>query len=384
MESWLKLYLKFTEKHEAPELFHFWIGVTILSSAIGRKAWFDRGYYQLFPNFFTIIVAGSARCRKSTAIGIGSSILQQAEVARVVSGKSSPERFIHELRSTDETPLPFLVIEDELSTFLTRDQHGDKLIDILTKLFDCPDKFSYKTFSRGDIIIPNVFMSALAGTTPDSLEKCLPDSSFGGGFASRIMFVHQADTDRRNALPTLDDQDAELRLNLVDRLKSISQISGKFYLTENAIKFYSEWYKSLQLPDDKRLDGYFGRKHDHVLRLAMILTIAQSVSLEINEFIIEASILALDRLEEHIPGALAKIGTADHNTHLERIIRQMTRYKRITHSDLLRKNYPYLNATSFREAMETLIQSGVVARDSDKPHFYIWLGKIIPDQRTEP
>lgn len=384
MDSWLKAYLKYTEKHEAPELFHFWIGITLLSSAMGRKIWFDRGYYKLFSNFFVIIVAGSARCRKSTAIGIGSNILRDAEVARIVSGKTSPERFIHEIQSTEEVPPPLLVVEDELSTFLTRDHHGDKLIDILTKLFDCPDKFSYRTFARGDITVPNVYMSTLAGTTPDSLEKCLPDTAFGGGFASRIMFVYQKDTDRRNALPSVDDTDSDIRAFLIERLKQIAQLGGQFKLTAGGEKLYRDWYNSMEMPDDKRLDGYYGRKHDHVLRLAMILSVDRSFDLEVNEFMIEAAIKALDVLEEYMPGALAKVGTADHNVHIERVIRIMTRSKRISHSELLRKNYPYLNSTAFRELMETLIQSGIIARDPEKPHFYVWLGKLIADQHKEP
>src|SRR5574342_273867 len=168
-ESWLRSYLRYTEKHEAPELFHFWVGVSLISAALGRKTFFKKGYYRLYPNFFVVLVAGSARCRKTTAIEIGAQLLKGIPSVRTTIGKTSTERFIQDqVWSGDPkvNPPATFIKADELSVFLTRDQQGDKLIDVLTKLFDCPDEFPYKTLSRGEVIIKDSFVTIIAGTQP--------------------------------------------------------------------------------------------------------------------------------------------------------------------------------------------------------------------------
>src|SRR5213080_4652355 len=96
-ESFLDLYMAYTNAQESPELFHLWVGTTILASALGRKCFINRGYYRLFPNLFTILVAGSAKCRKSTAINLGVRLLDGIDTTKIVSGKITPEKFIHEI-----------------------------------------------------------------------------------------------------------------------------------------------------------------------------------------------------------------------------------------------------------------------------------------------
>src|SRR5580765_4183188 len=96
-ESFLELYIKYTAKQESPQAFHLWVGITILASALGRKCFINRGYYRLYPNLFTIVVAGSARCRKSTAISIGIRLLDGIPTTKVISGKKPPEEFLREM-----------------------------------------------------------------------------------------------------------------------------------------------------------------------------------------------------------------------------------------------------------------------------------------------
>ena len=387
MESWITRYLRFTEKHEAPEMFHLWVAITVLSAAMGRRSYIDRGYYRLYPNFFTVLVAGSARCRKSTAINIGARLLADASVSRIIAGKTSTERFLKDLQwvSPEDVDAPAVLLhEDELSVFLTRDSHGDKLIDVLTKLFDCPDLYQYKTFSHGTVDLRDVYISILAGTTPDSLKRCLPDAAFGGGFTSRMMIVSQDDTTRRNAFPELSDEERQLRQELVDDLQDVSKASRENFLTPEGKAFFEEWYSKQELPEDKMMDGYFGRKHDHVLRLAMVIGAAFKTEGKVDERTLKAAIGFLEAAEYQAPSALKRIGAGVHSDHLDRVSRQMMRFKRISHSDLLRKNYHYLDAAGFREVMDTLIQAGFVARDPEKSHFYVWKGPQRPPSEPEP
>lgn len=376
-ESWLATYLKYTEKHESPELFHFWVGVSLISAALGKKVWLDRGYYRLHPNFFVVLVAGSARCRKTTAIKIGSRLLHDHDGVHILSGKTSTERFIvDQMFEGPENSIPpaTFLLADELSVLLTRDPQGDKLIDVLTTLFDCPEHFSYRTLSRGEVVLRDVFITILAGTTDKTLEKVLPDTAFGGGFASRIMFVYQSDTPRRNAFPELSPAERELERQLRESLTRISGIVGPFTLDDRARKTYQTWYNGLETPEDTRVDGFFGRKHDHVLRLAIVLRASQGVdSKTIGEKHILAAIAAIDQVESLMGSALGGVGKSDSMLFSDKVLRLVhtAGQKGIMHSSLLKRMYPHLDAQKMRLLMSTLQEANLIARMPNNERFYI-------------
>lgn len=374
MESWLRKYLRYTADHEAPELFHFWTGMTIISAALGRKVSMDRGYYVLYPNLFTVLVAGSALCRKTTCMEIGVDILKHVETTRILSGMASAEKLMTEYDEKSEPKPATLSFEEELSVFLPKDSLGLKMINVLTKLFNCPNEYSYRTLSGSDRIIRNVHLCALMGTQPEKLQDCLPDSAFGGGLASRILFIYQPSTERKNPRPKLTDEQILLKQDLINHLQMISRIEGQFKLTEAGGIYYDKWYNTIQPPNDKRLDGFYGRKHDHALRVAIILSAAQQYDLTVDEDMLQAAVMSLDVLEGFMPGAFSSVGAREIKADTDRTIRILQKHQRISHSDLLKKNYGYLNADQFRVVMETLIESGWVQRDADKASIYVWTG----------
>ena len=366
-------------------MFHLWTGLTIISAALGRKCYIDKGYYKLYPNLFTILVAGSAKCRKSTAINIGMSILRQVPGQKIISGKISPEKFIQELEpETKDANAEALVHASELSVFLTKQNYGEPLIHVLTDVFDCPDNFDYKTKNSGQVLLKNVFLSIIAATTPDGVAQGIPPSALLEGFASRVLFVFQADTERSNALPVLSEEEMEMKRELVRWLTRIARFKGQFVLDDEARGWYVHWYKHMAPPADKRLEGMFGRKHDHLLRLGMLYAAAEDrMVIDIND--ITAAERSIDFLEKCAPGALQEIGGDDKSNLLSRAKVLIKRLKRITHSEFLRLMYP-ARADTFKVILDTLIQSGLAVVDPAKPHVYCdpdWL-QSLKDQPESP
>lgn len=367
-DSWLKLYLDYTKSHESPELFHFWNGIATISAAVGRKVWLDRGFYTLYPNFFVVLVAGSALCRKTTAINISTEFLEDLESVRIVDGKvGSVEKFLLDMEwkgAEDVLPPATLVKADELSIFLTRDNTGEKLMDALIGLFDCPKRFPYRTLSRGDRIIRNPCVVVVAGTQPERLGKVLTDASFGGGFPSRVIFVYQADVspERKEMWPHITTDQRTLKELLKARIRVISDTAGEFRFTPAAIAFSREWYKSVRPPDDKRLDGFMGRKHDHVLRTAMVLRIAQQEDLIGDVKHVEAGIKALDTVESFLGSAFGDVGKAEHKDHYDRVTRTLHKagLLGLSHTVLLKRQYGYLDGPAFRTVITTLIEQKFV------------------------
>lgn len=373
-ESFLRLYLKYTSKQESPDDFHLWVGMTVVAAALGRKCFINRGYYKLFPNLFTILVAGSARCRKSTAINIGVELLKAVPTTRVIGGKITPERFIEEIKPDEGSDVApsVLVHSGELSVFLTKQQYGEPLIHILTDMYDCPREWTYKTKNKGQVLLKDLFLCIIAATTPDGVAQGIPPSALLEGFASRVLFIYQPDTPRRNALPELTTEDEELRQQLWVLMEKIGTLQGEFTLTADARKWYIDWYNNMQPPADKRLEGMFGRKHDHVLRVAMVLA-ASHLTKEIDEGFLDGALRAVEAVESNAPHAFAEIGGDQQTNYLSRAALFIKRSKRVGHSEVLRKLYP-CRADQLKIIMETLIESGLVKRAEDHPNQYVWVG----------
>jgi len=350
--------------------------MTVVAAALGRKCFINRGYYRLFPNLFTILVAGSARCRKSTAINIGVELLKVVPTTRVIGGKITPERFIEEIKPDEgcEIAPNVLVHSGELSVFLTKQQYGEPLIHILTDMYDCPREWSYKTKNKGQVLLKDLFLCIIAATTPDGVAQGIPPSALLEGFASRVLFIYQADTPRRNALPELTQEDEDLRLQLLAIMSKIGELNGEFTLTPAAREWYIDWYNNIQPPSDKRLEGMWGRKHDHVLRVAMVLA-ASNLTKEIDEGFLDGALHAVEAVENNAPHAFAEIGGDQQTNYLSRAATFISRAKRVGHSEVLRKLYP-CRADQFKLIMETLVESGLVKRAEDHPNVYIWVGEL--------
>ena len=379
-ESFLDLYMRYTAMQESPELFHLWTGISVLAAVMGRKCYIDKGYYKLFPNLFVILVAGSAKCRKSTGINIGIDLLKilikDIKTTKIISGKITPERFLDELQviSGQPTSPNLLVHSSELSVFLTKQSYGESLIHILTDLYDCHDEWHYQTKHSGEVHLKDVFLCILAATTPDGISSGIPQQALAEGFASRVIFVYQPSTDRVNALPELSLEEIEQFRILADMLRIRAKLAGRFDLSPEARTWYKDWYAGFMKEEapDKRMEGMWGRKHDHLLRIGMVFAGSYNVKvLEVHH--LEAALMCLDTVERFMPGAFAELGGDELTPHMARARSILRKHGRLAYSELLKKLYP-MRAPQVKEIVETLIQGGECERDDTRASMLVWKG----------
>src|SRR6266436_9614945 len=92
LENWLESYLKYTSKQESPEKLHFWTGLSVLSSALKRQVWMDLSFFKLYPNIYVLLVAESAKSRKSISMDTGVNLIRDAVPdLYYISGSLTPE-----------------------------------------------------------------------------------------------------------------------------------------------------------------------------------------------------------------------------------------------------------------------------------------------------
>ena len=153
----LTAFAKYTDETEIPRIFSLWVGISTISASIGRDCFIDMGHFTIYPNMYIVLVAGSARCRKSTSIGAGRKFMEKVTPPiKMLSQKMTPEALIGALSGmTAESESKIIneaegiLVVDELATLIDRNAFKTGMIAVLTKLYDCDD-FPYETRGSGD------------------------------------------------------------------------------------------------------------------------------------------------------------------------------------------------------------------------------------------
>jgi len=356
--GWLHDYYKYTLRSEPPAVFHFMSALTVLGATLGRSVYFDKGFYRVYPNIATVLIAPTGRCRKTSATNV-SLQLARAVGVNVLSERLTPEALVEGLGGSEQAT--GLVYAPELAVFLGRQKYLEGMVPLLTSLFDSPDVWKSSTIGRGDLCLSRVAVCMLAASTVEWFVEALPREAFSGGFMSRILFVVQEDTAREFALP--ERGEGHVWEGLREQLQEIGQLSGEVFLERDAELWYKQWYATHHRTPvfDAKFAGYHERKPDHMLRIAYLLRIANTRSLRIQKEDLDHALGILDWMEVLLPEVFDMVAhTAVGETH-RRIVRQLKAAGgRIAHSTLLRKNQYYMTARAFAEAMITLKESGTV------------------------
>lgn len=292
--GWLGDYMKYTDRQESPGSYHFWVGVTILAATLQRKVFLSKGIYEVYPNFYTILIGPSGKCRKSRAMRLGTDLLEGFDWANVMADKTTPEALLAALHvgtpafqkvdSTSAGPSINLnpntdscglVAASELAVFISKQNYSSGMVGLLTTLYDCPPSFKYLTRNKKPITLTNVAVSLLGASTPEWLATNLPAESFEGGFMSRVIYVVRQNRDRNFAIPV--DPEPGQKQKLTDRIEEIhNDIVGEIKLDAEALKWFDDWYTSANtLPIlDTSLLGFMERKPDTILKLAIIVAVS--------------------------------------------------------------------------------------------------------------
>lgn len=283
----------YCEPTEVPGIYSLWTGIFMAAEMLGRDCFLDQGHFVVWPNLYIVLVAGSAVCRKTTAIVLAEDFIKRVEPSvRILSQRMSAEAMIKALsgiKVKDQTKVineaVGCFINDELSTLIDKNSFKTPLISTLTKLYDCKD-FPYETIARGTETVRNPCLSILGGSTPEWLKGAMPIDSIKGGFTSRFIFVFKASNEKRVAWPRLNQTMVERGERILHDLNEMRKMRGPFGATDGAIALYEQEYSNfLDGPMGRNLylRGYVGRRHVTLLKLAIAFSASRSDEREITE-----------------------------------------------------------------------------------------------------
>lgn len=372
--GWLREYYEYTSRTEPPTLFHLFTGLTILGATMGRNVFFDKGSGPIFPNLCVVLVAPAGICRKTTAINIGVDMFR-AVGGTVLADRSTPEAIVEAFK--DKTAAVGLICAPELSVFLGKQKYLEGLVPMLTALFDCPASWSSATVMRGEARLYSVALSELAASTADWLQTAIPKDAFGGGFMSRQLLIVQNTTDR--CFPIPPPLDKKVRSELIKGLLRVQKLQGGVTLTDEAASWWDSWYRKRRLTSaDKQFAGYFQRKPDHLLRIALCLNASYEraeTALYLTQAVLEQALSILDRAESLLPSLLEELGSTAAGADRQRMLKQIRLAGgKLMHSVWMRKNAAQLNAEQFRRVIDTMKQAREITYDAQTRVYYLLPG----------
>lgn len=341
--GWLQTYIKYTESQESPTQFHVWTGLTVLAGILKRNVYLGRGYYKLYPNLYTLLIAPSGRCRKSTASSVGVSFFSEIDGINLVNEKTTPEGLVEQMIKNSFKPdysliqrsdngqkiLPkemkfstecsAFIYASELAVFLGKQTYNTGLTELLTALYEGKDIWHFTTKGGGKVPLENINLNILGCSNPEWLSA-ISEDAFGGGFIGRIICVYQDRSRLKIAFPELTIEQKAMKAMLINDLFRISALKGEFTFEPEAHEFFKNWYETFEPDYGGRLAGFLERKPEHILKVAMLLSVSFEDSLKIRLPYIYAAKSLLDEVEKSLPKAFVYVGATNEAKMQQRVV----------------------------------------------------------------
>lgn len=306
LQDWLQSYLEYTAEQEAPEKIHLWTALTLLSASVRRQFYMDLVFYHLFPNIYVLIVAESARARKSVAMEMGIDILTEAVPdIFIMRGRMTPEGLVKSMNrsktvidqnrgGTIYEDSHVFIFADELATLFGYDrQSASRMSMLLTEIYASKREYPHTTASDGVWMLYNLYPTLLAATDPRNL-KVLPEEAIAG-LLGRLIFVVAGERRRSTAWADKKKIAASrtLRAALVSDLQKVAALNGVCEPTEEAKVLFATWYDRINehKVTDHRIEPFLARCHDTARKIAMLIGVSRS-----DRLVVEA---------EHMAGGIA-------------------------------------------------------------------------------
>lgn len=317
LDNWITAYLTYTAESESPDEFHTWIALSTIAGVMRRGAYYDMGYFLLYPNLYVVLVSPPGRCRKSTAMRIARPMLGEIPGINFSVDSTTRERLIQDLTQCyNDGQSAMTAYSSEFASLLT--SSGMDMVVFLTDVYDCPMEWTHRTKMGGTNKIKGPFLNLMAATTPEWIARAMPLDTIGIGMTARIIFVYSDEPRVKPPIPVLSPAQQELGQYLVRDLAEISTINGEYKLEGwdhkqegSAFAVYGEWYEhrydDMKLVDT-RLAGYYERRMMHMLKVSMIVAASRRQETEITLADLHTARELLVAIESNMPRVFVGVG----------------------------------------------------------------------------
>lgn len=359
----LSTYLRYQHHTESPKVHHMWSALACVSAALGRRFKLPFGNTYIYPNVYTILI-GAPATRKSTAIRLAREMLARStrvkfcatdtagqkqgllsSLSEEVSFDDDEQEVVHRKnRSLDTADFAHSWLDQEVAGYNAADEgtlfacasefalfvgtNNAPMIACLSELWDCIPEYKYK-LRKSEMTVREPTLQLLAATTPSQLVQCLPPNVFSQGLMSRIIMVYGESDGTRIPFPMPGSTEDK------DYIEDVfghcfSMAISDCILSPGAREALDEIYMSSTVQDalvDPRLQYYRDRRHDHLIKLLLLL-VASDKRIEATATDVRMAHAILAQTETTMSDALGEYGVSQENVLRQRVLDFMQSQKR--------------------------------------------------------
>lgn len=326
MATWIQSILDSTSKLESPRRYWYWSALATISAVVKRNVWFDRGgAFKVYPNIYVMLI-GDSGIKKGLPMDMAQELVIGVNNTRMIDGRTSIQGLIallsraHSLEGGGmiNTACGFLLAK-EFDAFLVKD---DATFSLLTNLFDSSSHKIWTGILKSGIeTLKEPYLTLLGGSNERLLRKALPEETVEGGFLGRMFLINE--TEKGTPNPLIRKQEKVLDINkLLPYLKEMAKIEGPFEFEDDAlIDYFEAWYnKHFYAKSDDRT-GFNNRLDTHIIKVAMLLSLARSLDRIITKEDLDAAIEDCTVFTSNVKNVAEGMGTI--GTDIKQLTRQL-------------------------------------------------------------
>lgn len=362
----IRHFIDYTEAYESPTEFFYWSIVAGISASLRDNCYLLLGDTRIYPNLYILIIAKPAM-RKAKPLNSTVELLKYLDNTKIIEGRTSIQAVIQRLGEVERrkdgraiSGASGLIFSEEISAMFTED---DANIPVLTDLYDYKSSYTSSLVSRGTTRLTNVVVSLLGASNEELLKPVFNNKAIYGGLLSRCLIVYGDKVRHRNSLmyeaPTKYDPS-----KLQALIKRIGTLKGVFKVTDEGKKYYDEWYTKTcpELEKSAGNTGAEGRVHTNVLKLAMVLAVADTYNLIIEKRHLEVAVNKIQSLFVNYRRLTLGAGKSKEAEPAVLVLKILWESKDYTASrkDIMYKAWAEMSDTVCDEVTKTLLSAGLV------------------------
>lgn len=318
----------FTSGSEVPDNYHFWSGIFALSAIVNRQVWISMGQYTLYPNLYVVLL-GPPGNGKSLAMDTAQTLVEDIGGINFSGDAQTKESLVRYLRDVCprvldlgpdglQTITPIAMFATELSHLLG--PNSGHMIDFLTTIYTKDKRYVTRTKNKGDDVIERPFVGLIACTTQDWITTYLKSDIIGGGFTRRVIFVNEPigasvdEKSKRRPFLTVRPEQVVARNNVLAYAEQLKSVKGEFKWSPEAKEAYESWYMTRDIPKDPDVQGYFKTKPNQVLKVAMLISLSESLDLVLRKEHFDVSMALFEKTEATLTRVFQGIGRNELNS----------------------------------------------------------------------
>lgn len=290
-QSWIDDLIQEHQDVETPTSWLYWSLLCCISAAAANNYTLRtlKGNLLYYPNIYVLLL-GESGLGKGFPVNLSKRLVQEADITRVVAGRSSIQAIVTELATTKSvqgkpviTDSRGFIVNGELSTAIIADPDS---LTILTDLFDRNYNPSWNNMLKGTGVekLKEPYITCLFGSSPAHFYDSIPQPNIEGGYIGRNLVIYE---ERRSKdLDLLDEAGESLDEDrftnhivpkYVPHLQKIGKNKLKLVPDDSARKTFNNWRRQWRAEQQQYNDktGFVNRVPDHVLKVAMCLCLAR-------------------------------------------------------------------------------------------------------------